>query len=182
MNKWLFVMAVFLCFFTAGCTQQPSCDCPSPGSWSECNEQAIKTRTAYTCSADTNYTCVEYEEQKECSTYMEISNSDLLVVVSPTLDNVVKGTIKFEATSLPQNTQTIVFMLYPEGQPIDMNQGLKENQIFSSDDVSGSWVKYVDTTQLDNGVYMVGILPTNDNMPSNSPWLAVGQAQIIVRN
>jgi hypothetical protein len=42
--------------------------CPpcSPSPWSDCNEQGIKTRTAFKCGANTNYNCMAYTEEATC--------------------------------------------------------------------------------------------------------------------
>ena len=41
----------------SGCTQAgPQCPtCSNPGTWSECDANAMKTRTNYKCSEDTDY-------------------------------------------------------------------------------------------------------------------------------
>ncbi|UCD02744.1 MAG: hypothetical protein JSV63_03075, partial [Candidatus Aenigmatarchaeota archaeon] len=48
----------------SGCTQAgPQCPtCSNPSTWSECDANAVKTRTNYKCSEDTEYECESYTE------------------------------------------------------------------------------------------------------------------------
>src|SRR3989338_2116561 len=88
----IFILGIIAIIFIGGCVQQgPKCpQCPDPNSWSKCNDQAIKTRTNYKCSAETNYACQSYEETANCKTEMILKgNKGLDVMVSPTLDETV---------------------------------------------------------------------------------------------
>ncbi len=172
----------------AGCTQggpsAATCNCPAPGSWSECNDSAVKTRINYQCGSETNYTCVPYNETAECETSITITSEDLTVVISPSLDSKVKGTIKIEATNIPSQTTKIYFMMNPQNEPINVSEGLKDNQVFTIDDATPSkgWSKYIDTTAMSNGVYEIAVLPTYEGAPSNSPWLAIAKTQVVISN
>jgi len=179
MQKFGLLLTVLL---LAGCTQ--SCQCPNPGTWSECNTEGLKTRVNYECRGDTNYECIAYNETTPCDTSITVSNGDLTMVISPTLDIVVSGTIKLETTSLPEATTSIVFMMYPQNEPINMETGLTSNQLFTSDQATPStgWTKYIDTIGLSDGLYELAVLPTHESAPDGSPWLAVGQTQVIVKN
>jgi len=71
-SKPIFIVLVLvLVILVSGCTSNDGSQCPqcpSPGSYSECDDQGIMTRTNYRCSEATGYQCESYAEEKTCTT------------------------------------------------------------------------------------------------------------------
>ena len=181
--KRVFLLATLLVPLICGCTQSACPECPIAGGWSECDSEGLKVRTNYECN-ETSSACESYEESMACATSLTLNNNDLNVIISPTLDVYVNGIIKFEATSLPDDTTKIYFMMYPQNEPINMSAGLTINQVFAIDnaDTIIGWTKYVDTTGMKNGVYNVAVMSSYEGAPESNPWLAIVQTQLLLNN
>lgn len=158
-----------------GCNSEPACpDCPSPGTWSACNEDAIKTRTNYRCSEATEFECQSYTEDMACGNQIFMRGTKSLeAVISPSVDENVKGIIKVEAVSVPPNTELVNFLLMSEGTVI-----VREVDTSATD----GWKAMFDTTKLENGLYDMFVGPSYNGAPEESPWLDFAQTQIVVNN
>lgn len=177
--------------FISGCTSpssEPKCQvCQSPGTWSACSEDALKTRTNYRCGAETNYSCERYAEEKTCETQINLKGKKgiLDVAISPTLDETVKGMIKVEAVSVPERTTKVAFFLMPQGVELRANMPQEQlAKIERGEDNSGTdgWRYYIDTTKFNNGIYTIFIGPTYEGAPDENPWLDDTKTQVVVKN
>ncbi len=186
---WIFgILAVAVVIFISGYIQQDQ-KCPKcldQSSWSECNDQAIKTRINYKCSAETNYTCEASTEEKACATEIRIKgNKGLDAVISPTLDETVKGTIKIEALTVPERTDEVAFFLVPQG--VDLGAKMTEEELAKVErgvntNAADGWKYYIDTKKFANGIYMIFVGSTYEGAPDASPWLDYIGTQVVVEN
>ena len=179
----ILILGVITIIFISGCVQQgPKCpQCPDPNSWSKCNDQAIKTRTNYKCNAETNYACQSYGETANCETEMVLKgNKGLNVVVSPTLDETVKGIIEVSVNSIPSEGTKIWAMLTPQGMGQVEDPFKEPNVIIQIVDARAGQSVFLDTTKVKNGVYNLGIMTTVN--PKGGPWTDVVQTQLIIEN
>ena len=165
----------------------PKCQCPKTSAWSECRVmEAIKTRSYYTCSPQTNYTCIKYWEKRNCSREIFLKgNNGLEARISPTIDELVRHIIRIDVLEAPQGTESVVFFFYPRGVKISSNMS-KEDQrkttkLIDSDGKDG-WKMLIDTRTYTNGVYHITVLPTYEDAPEDNPWLDHAQAQIKIDN
>ena len=183
----ILVLAIIGVIFLSGCTSKPKCpDCQSPGTWSTCTDNSIKTRTNYRCSTETNYICESYTEEKACAVEIRIKGTkDLDVVINPTLDEAVKGTIKIEALSVPEKTEEVDFFLVPQGIRLRANMLEEEAAKIEKgidDNADGGWKYYLDTTKFGNGVYTIFIGSTYEGAPDENPWLDDASTQLVINN
>lgn len=158
-------------------------ECPQASSWSKCNQDAIKTRTNYKCSEETNYQCQSYIEESQCKTELPIKGAKGLdVVITPTLDELVKGTIKININSVPSNVEKIWIMMGPQGQQPQAGEDpfKMPNTIIQIEDATAGKIIFIDTAKVSNGVYNLGVMATNN--PNGAPWEDVIQTQIVVEN
>ena len=181
---WIFgILAISAVIFISGCIQQgQKCpQCLDLSSWSKCNDQAIKTRINYKCSAETNYACQSYEETTNCKTEIVLKgNKGFVVVVSPTLDETVKGVIKVSVNSIPSEGTKIWAMLSPQGMGQVEDPFKEPNVIIQIVDARAGQSVFLDTTKVKNGVYNLGIMTTVN--PKGGPWTDVVQTQLIIEN
>lgn len=184
----LTILSIAVIFIT-GCAKQgpptPSCPtCPNPGTWSACTEEAVKTRTNYGCSAETNYACEGYIEERACETQLTLKGDKgvLEVVVSPTLDETIKGTVKAEAVSVPEKTERVKFIFAPQG--VEFGPRMDITKIIIETDKSGSdgWKAFFDTTKVGNGLYKIFVGSTYEGAPDENPWFDHAQTQVVVKN
>ena len=181
---WIFgILAISAVIFISGCIQQgQKCpQCLDLSSWSKCNDQAIKTKTNYKCSAETNYACQSYEETTKCKTEISLKgNKGLDVVVSPILDEIVNGVIKVSVNLIPSEGTKIWIMLSPQGISQIEDPFKEPNVIIQIVDASAGQSVFLDTIKIKNGVYNLGIMTTVN--PSGGPWTDIVQTQLIVEN
>lgn len=184
MRKLFFIISLLSLIFIGGCVQQEKPECPQclePSSWSKCSDQAIKTRTNYKCSAETDYSCQSYEETANCKTEQILKgNKGLDVVVSPTLDETVKKIIKVSVNSIPSEGAKIWVMLSPQGISQVEDPFNEPNVVLQIVDAKAGQSVFLDTTKVENGVYNIGIMTTVN--PSGGPWTDIVQTQLIVEN
>lgn len=179
----ILVILIIAIIFISGRTQQgQKCPrCSDPSSWSKCSDQAIKTRTNYACSAETNYTCQSYEGIANCKTEMVLKgNKGLNVVVSPTLDETIKDVIKVSVNSIPSEGTKIWAMLTPQGMGQVEDPFKEPNVIIQIVDARTDQTIFLDTTKVKNGVYNLGVMTTLN--PRGGPWTDIVQTQLIVEN
>lgn len=193
-NKKVLIISILLVaivgiFFIIG--QSPKeglkCSCPEPAwSWSKCTDEGIKTRANYRCGPETNYTCESYNEEMECLTEIKIKGSkELKAVITPSLDDVVKGTIKIEALSVPEKTEAVVFIIFP--LDVQLSKDMPEEDYaklikLTDDNGSDGWSVLFDTITIKNGYYNVFVGPTYLDAPEENPWTDAGMSQVIVEN
>jgi hypothetical protein len=181
-NYMMILILVVAVFFISGCGQ--SCpQCPQPNVWSECNDNAVKTRANYKCGEDTNFQCQSYTEESQCKTQISLTGSKgLNTIVSPTVDESVKGIIKLDITSIPSGVSKIWVMMGPQGrQPQPGEDPFKmPNTIMQIEDAVSGKVIFLDTTKVENGVYNLGVMATSN--PNGAPWTDIVQTQLIVKN
>lgn len=180
--KTQLLLAIFITglVFISGCASGPSCPtCQTASSWSACDENAMKTRTNYKCGSDTSYECQSYTEQQACKTELSMAGTNgLAVVVSPTMDEIVKGTLKITINSIPSEGNKIWVLLGPQGLQGDPFQD-PNTRLQTVDSEAGKTV-YIDTTKIENGVYNLGVMTTSN--PGGAPWTDVAQVQLVVEN
>jgi hypothetical protein len=190
-NFILFIIIILLITFVSGCTGSsggdglfgPNCPtCPSPGGWSECSEEAMRTRTNYKCGEETNYECQSYTEEKACEIEIKLKNKDLEAIISPTLDETVKDIIKVEVVKVPEETNLMLVFLIPQGVDLGSEMTAEESeQSIQIADSSGSdgWKVFLDTTKVDNGLYTIIIGTQPEDPPEENPLIGT---QLIVEN
>jgi hypothetical protein len=185
MKTWLLAIMLVGIIFISGCTQAgPQCPtCPNPSTWSECDANAVKTRTNYKCSEDTDYECESYTESYNCATEIRVTGqSGLEIVITPTLEEKVKGLMKLEAVGVPGDTSGIVLFAYAGSLTIDATN--VENAVVTQYDMNESdgWKIFLETTELENGLYTLIITSADAEGDETNPWNDVLTTQIIVSN
>lgn len=156
---------------------EPKCpDCPEPGSFSECNESGIKTRINYRCDETTNYECESYIEEVQCATEIKLSGS-IEGIIKPSIEEKVKGIIKIELTSVPDDTVLVAY--YLEGgnlPPI----GIERMPLFATNQ-GDVWTGMIDTNEYENGLYQLGVVSNNKEELEGDPQ-AYAKGQILISN
>jgi hypothetical protein len=162
----------------SGCINPgPSCpSCPEPSSYSECNDQAIKTRTNYRCSEATDFQCESYIEEKQCVTEITLTGN-IDGTVKPSIEEKVKGIIKIEVRNVPDDTVLIAYFL--EGGDLSPI-GLERMPYFASNQ-GDVWTGMIDTNKYKNGLYEIGVVSNNKEELEGNPQ-AYAQGQIIISN
>ncbi|MBW2991687.1 hypothetical protein KY345_00535 [Candidatus Woesearchaeota archaeon] len=174
-NIYLIIICVIL---LAGCG--PSCPkCPEPGSYSECSDQAVKTRTNYRCSEATDFECESYSEEAQCSTEIKMQGN-LDAIIKPSVEEKVKGIIKIEVRGVPEGTKNVLYWM--EGGdlvPVGPERG---PSIASEQD--GVWTAMIDTAQYKNGLYSVKAASTERETvkEGDTPPTAFAQGQMVISN
>lgn len=159
----------------------PKCpECQSASVWSSCNDEAVKTRTAYKCSEQTNFECQAFEETLNCKT--DITAKGVMrgseMVITPTIEKNVKGIIKIELNNAPEGTQAVAFTI--QGGNVQMVEGQGPNLPFDSDESDG-WSILLDTTDYDNDLYTISSI-AGEGFSEGQPPLDVASAQVIIKN
>jgi hypothetical protein len=185
-------LLVLISLFLSACggspgSSSPGCPtCNNPGKWSECSDDALKSRTNYRCSAVTNYSCEEFSEEKNCLTEIQLEGrKGMQATISPTLDETVKGIIKVEASSVPEGTEMLIVILNPISVQLGPNMAEEDlAKIVRQRDQNSAdgWGLFIDTTAVDNSVYNLLIASTYEGAPAENPWLDYTQTQVIVKN
>ncbi len=180
----ILTLGIIAVIFISGCAQQQEPECPQcleQSSWSKCNDQAIKARTNYKCSAETSYACQSYEETANCRTELVLKgNKGLDVVVSPALDETVKGVIKVSVNSIPSEGTKIWVMLVPQGRGQVADPFKEPDVIIQIADARADQTIFLDTTKVKSGVYNLGVMTTVN--PGGGPWTDDVQTQLIIEN
>jgi len=179
MKKILLAVLILSMVLLSACG--PKCpECPGSSAWSACNEEAVKTRTAYRCSEETNFECQEFDETQQCATEVRVKGRTGLseMLITPTIEKNVKGIITVELTKAPDETQAVIFVLN-KGK-IDMEAGLGPG-IPIDQDSSDGWSTMYDTTEYENGLYEVAAI-VGEGFADNQPPLDAVIAQIIIDN
>jgi len=173
----IFLSLLAFVFLFIGCGSKCP-ECPELGSYSTCNDQAIKTRTNYRCSEATNLQCESYTEETQCATEVKLQGN-LDTVVKPSIEENVKGIIKIEVKGAPEDTTNVAYWL--DGgdlPPIGPGRGPS-----LASEQGGVWTAMIDTTEYKNGLYTINTLSTNQELDqSDTPPTAYAQGQIVISN
>lgn len=206
MKKEIFLIGLLLAMLAlAGCTQGeeqgavaaepetaepegPSCPtCPDASNWSQCSDEAVKTRTNYRCGEDTDFECVNYRENMDCDTQLVVKGAlgIMDVTVSPTIEERVKGIIEVEAENVPEDANSVIFILAAQGVELSENMSeedlarmIREHDLGKED----GWKILFDTTAMENGLYNISVLVPNEDAPEHNPWFEYSVIQIVVDN
>jgi hypothetical protein len=168
---------IFILALISGCTG-PSCpECPLPTTYSECNDQAIKTRTNYRCSEATNFECESYTQEMQCETEIVLTGN-MDAVITPSIDEKVKGIIKIETKNAPADIKLVAYFIDGGNLPPVAPGGRAPEFGTQKGD---EWTGMLDTSEYDNGVYdvMVGAMKT-ETMEGDPAYYARGQ--IVISN
>jgi len=164
-------------------TEGPSCpDCSAPSSYSDCNDDAVKTRTNYRCSKSTDFECEEYTEETNCATEIQLTGGPrggtLGGTVKPSIESKVEGIINIEVTNVPEDTMLVAYFL--EGGDLEeMGSGRMPNFATEQGDV---WTGMLDTSDYDDGLYTLAVVSTNEEELGDEGPQAYAQAQILIEN
>jgi hypothetical protein len=171
-------IAIFLAMFVliSGCIGgTPTCpECPTPSTYSECNDQAVKTRTDYRCNEATNFQCESYTQETQCETEITLTgNIDATVI--PSIEEKVQGVIKIEVKNVPADAKIVAYFIdNGELPPI----GLERMPLFATkkDDI---WTGMIDTNDYENGLYEMMVLGNiEETLEGNPDYYARGQILI----
>ena len=181
MKNNILIIGLILIIAISGCTQTGSqCpSCPGPDSYSECNDQAVKTRTNYRCSEATNYECESYTQETQCATEIKLTKrvGDISGTIKPSIDNKVKGIINIEINRVPDGTQAVGY--YLEGGDLPpIGDGRAASFAENQGDV---WTGMIDTTEYGNGLYDFASVVWDPEDPDGNP-MALATAQILISN
>lgn len=173
----LIFLAILVCaFLIIGCG--PKCpECPVVGSYSECNDQAIKTRTNYRCNEVTNFECESYIEEAQCRTEIKLEGN-LDATIKPSIEEKVKGVIKIEIKGVPDDTTIVAY--YLEGGDLPPI-GLERGPLIASNQ-GGVWTSMIDTSQYKNGLYTIGVISNNQELKKDTPPTAYARGQVVINN
>ncbi|MEE9564161.1 MAG: hypothetical protein V3V63_00430, partial [Candidatus Hydrothermarchaeaceae archaeon] len=156
----------------------------APGDWSECTEEAVITRTNYRCGAKTDYTCKSYTEEKACQIKM-VGLGGLRATVTPTIGGTVAGVIEVEVTAVPEGTQIVQFIFYPQGVRLGDEMSVEDlAKTMQYHDSSGEdgWSALFDTAEVEDGIYNIFVGATYEGAPSENPWISIAGKQVVVEN
>ena len=148
------IISVILIGIFSGCIGGSKCpECPVPSTYSECNDQAIKTRTNYRCSEATNFECESFTQEMQCETEITLTGN-VDGTVKPSIDEKVKGVIKIEVKNFPSDVKVVAF--YIEGGKLPPI-GAERGPLFATKK-GDVWNGLLDTGEYENGLYeiMVG--------------------------
>jgi KaiC/GvpD/RAD55 family RecA-like ATPase len=88
-------------------------ECPPTSEWSECIDGTI-TRQSYRCDSSTDFQCESYTEEESCQLLLG-GMGGLKATISPTVGKTVSGIIEIEANTVPDGTELVQFIFYPQG-------------------------------------------------------------------
>lgn len=177
---FIFVLMIVLmagALLLSGFISEPKCpECSEPGSYSECDDQAVKTRTNYQCSETTNFECESYIEEKPCATEIKLTgNFD--GTVKPSIEEKVKGIIRIEVKNVPEDTVLVAY--YLEGG--DLSPIGNERMPYFAADQGDVWTGMIDTNEYKNGLYELGVV-SNNKEELEGPPQAYAKGQILISN
>jgi len=180
----LLIVIVFIVRFIWPSAETKCQTCPTLGPWSKCTQELVKTRTNYRCSEETNYACESYIEEKNCETEIRVKGDRgiLEAVISPTIDESVKGIIKVEVLKVPEGTEVIKFIFAPQEVAIGAQMDISKVIIESDSSGTDGWKAFFDTTKVKNGLYKILIGSTYQGAPDENPWLDYTFLQVITDN
>ena len=94
----------------------------------------------------------------------------------------MKGIVKATLETVPSGVTKVWVMMTPQGwQPEEGEDPFTSpNVILQVEDASVGKSVYVDTANVENGVYTLGVMVTSN--PSGAPWTDVVQTQLLVQN
>lgn len=167
--KKIFFLIMLLVSVLAVSSCSPKCPstCGEPGSYSACDDNAVKTRSNYRCSEATEYQCESYVEEKQCAKEIKMSPAvgDLSGFVKPSIDNKVKGTVTIEISTFPEDTKIVAY--YLEGGDLEpIGQGRMPGFASKQGDV---WIGMIDTTEYENGAYQLAVVSNNQEAMEGNP-------------
>jgi len=173
----IFGIAVLLVLIS-GCTDDtPECpECPKPSTYSECNDQAIKTRTNYQCSEATTFQCESFTEEKHCETEITLTGN-IDATVTPSIEEKVKGIIKIEVSNVPADTKLVAYFIQNDNLP---PVGLERMPLFATNK-GDVWTGMLATTEYENGLYEIMVLTNNQEALEGDPK-AYARGQIVISN
>jgi len=181
MKKILILILMSMVILIGACSGQKCPECQSASTWSSCNDDAVKVRTAYECSDQTNFECQSFEDTLNCKT--EITAKGVMrgseMVITPTIEKNVKGIINIELNNVPQKTRAVAFTIQ-EGD-VERVEGQAPNLPFDYDGSDG-WGISLDTSDYENGLYTIRVVAAEGFSGENKPPLDVASAQIIIKN
>jgi hypothetical protein len=155
----------------------PKCpECPESGSYSQCNDQAIKTRTNYKCGEETNFECESFTEETQCATEIKLSGS-VDGTISPSIDEKVKGVIKVEVKNVPEGTKIVAYYLSGGNLPAIGTERMPSLATDNGD----VWVGMIDTSEYENGLYDLAVVTNNKEALEGDPQ-AYAQGKIVISN
>lgn len=152
MRKYLILGALLIAIIISGCTGEKCPECPLPTTYSECNDQAIKTRTNYMCSEATNFECESYTQEMQCDTEIKLIGT-FDATVSPSIEEKVKGVIKMEAKNVPADAKIVAYYIDGGGLP---PAGAERMPSFATKK-GDVWTGMLDTGEYKNGLYQMMI-------------------------
>lgn len=169
-------LILFLIAISCGCIGGPKCpECPLPTTYSECSDDAIKTRTNYRCSEATNFECESYTQEMQCATEITLTGN-MDAVVTPSIDEKVKGIIKLETKNAPGDIKLVAYMIDGGNLPPVGPGGRMPLFATKKGDV---WTGMLDTAEYENGIYDVMVLGMKtETMEGNPDYYARGQILI----
>ena len=170
----LVVVVLGIGVFLFGGSQCPECSAPS--SYSDCDDQAMKTRTNYRCSESTDFQCEGYTEETACATEIKLVGS-FDGTIRPSVEEKVKGVIKIEVTNVPADTKLVAYYL-EGGDLAPVGNGRMPEFATQQGDV---WTGMLDTTKYSNGLYILGIVSNNQESLEGNPQ-AYAKGQIMISN
>ena len=175
MKKIFLILTLISLLLLAGCG--PKCpQCPESSSYSECNDQAMKTRTNYKCSEATNFQCKSYTEEKQCATEIKLTGN-IDGIIKPSLEEKVKGVIKLEIKNVPEDTVLVAY--YLEGGDLSPI-GIERMPYFATNQ-GDVWTGMLDTNEYKNGLYQIGVIANNEETLEGNPH-AYAFGQILISN
>jgi uncharacterized protein (UPF0333 family) len=121
-------------------------------------------------STSTSETATEPASPK---TEIKVQGQNATLVISPSVDKEISGTVTVTVTQAPEGTKMALFTI--QGGDVKVtgpNLGIDS-------DGSDGWSRIVDTTKYDNGVYEIAGLPSTT---SEGNPLGRAVAQVIIKN
>jgi hypothetical protein len=106
-------------------------------------------------------------------TEVRVKGQNATLVIAPSVDNVISGTVTVTVEQAPSETKFTFFIIAESGvKPEGPNLGIDE-------DGSDGWSRLLDTTKYKNGVYEIAGLPTTT---SEGNPLGRAAAQVEIKN
>jgi len=120
-------------------------------------------------------------EIKEVKKEINLKNKGLKVIISPTNGSNVNGVIKVKLEKIPNKGTKILVSMVPQGFKGDLYKDKNVIIQWINNPKDGEEI-LLDTTKLENGIYGIGIAVTYEGAPEASPWIALVQTQVNVKN
>jgi hypothetical protein len=169
------IIGVIIIGIFSGCIGGAKCpECPPPSTYSECNDQAVKTRTNYRCSEATDFQCESYTQEMQCETEITLTGS-IDATVTPSIEETVKGVIKIEAKNVPPDAKIVAYFIDGGDLP---PVGAERGPLFATKK-GDVWTGMLDTEEYENGLYKMfvgGFI--EETMEGDPDYYARGQILI----